>query len=244
MFHRLTITCLTTFLLSGCMTAEVVKKYPAGTIVRDAVVLGSKQIPLPPGKWEVYGSSEGQSSFSSPLNNLILVNTENKNLPKAVVLYTNVEGGGRGFGWNTMKACGRNDMHHRLTEENTPGGRQACWFVNHTRMTRTNKTPQFIRAALDRVIAEGRPLPLTSVYVGMRIADSLDFLTIRYYFNPESDGFAPPKVTTWRSNDWHRDLVHRDSKKVEYVELIKRWGEGWFPKVKSGFEGKLASTAR
>jgi hypothetical protein len=243
-FGRSFCLFMTGVLLSGCLTtAEAVKKYPVGTTVRDAVVLGSKQIPLPPGKWEVYASNEGQSSFSSPLNQLVLVNTENKRLPRAVALSTNVEGGARGYGWNTMKACSRNDMHHRLTEDDTPGGRQACWFINHTRMTRTNKTPRVLRAALDRVIAKGRPLPLTSVYVGMRVADSLDYLTIRYYFNPESDGFAPPRVTTWRSNDWHRDRVHEDPKKVDYVESVKRWGEVWYSKVKAGFAGKLAATA-
>jgi hypothetical protein len=182
-------------LMSGCVTAEAINKYPVGTIVRDAVVLGPKQIPLPPGNWEVYGSAEAQTGFSSPVNVLVLANAENKRLPRAVTIFANVAGASRGTGgWTSLKACSRKDMHHRVTEVDTTGGDQACWFINHGKLTRTNRTPKYFRDALDRVIAKGRKLPLTSIYVEMRVADTFDYLTVRYYFNPESDGFEPPNT--------------------------------------------------
>lgn len=243
---RLLITMASVVLISGCVTTgEVEKKYPVGTIVRDMVKLGSKQIPLPPGDWEVYGVAETQSSLGSPLNTLVLVNNRNRRLPSAVALFSNVEGAGRGDGgWVSLKTCSRNDMIHRTTEQNTAGGRQACWYINHTRMTRTGRTPAHLRAALDRVIEKGGRLPLTSVYVGMHLADSFDYLTVRYYYNPEADGFPPPRVTDWRSNDWHHDRLHEDPKKIEYVDMIKGWGASWFSRLKAGFSGKLGTMSQ
>ena len=62
-----------------------------------------------------------------------------------------------------------------------------------------------------------------------------EFLSVRYFFNPENEGFGRQTNNNWSSSDWHIDNVSRDPKKITYIDSLKKWGAAWLPKMKSGF---------
>lgn len=238
---RLLITIASAVLISGCVTtAAVVKNYPEGSTVEDQIIIDKRVIPLPPGKWEVFASREVQSSQGTPTNAMILANTEPGTRMIAIRLSANVAGANRGGNWAKLKACTRTDMHFSFDDKSLTNGEHACWFINHTRMTRFARANKMITEAFEKVIARGIKLPLTSVYAGFRVSNGLNLVTVRYYFNPEAEGFDPPRNAAWSTNDWHKDRVYTDPKKVAYIEKTQKWGEVWFSKVKAGFEGKLS----
>jgi hypothetical protein len=78
--------------------------------------------------------------------------------------------------------------------------------------------------------------------IGYRIADSYDFVTVRYFFNPEAKNLAPPVYSDWNSSDWHKDRIQNFPKKLAYFNNTKQWAASWLTEVKAGFNGKLAVT--
>ena len=124
-------------LIAGCQTTgEVLKKYPVGASYNGQVLVGKKQIPLPPGDWEIFASRVSQNSSGVPFLSLVLGNKDRTADVLAVGLHTNTEVS-NGNGWVILKACGRTNMLHVDAPDNIEGSAQRCWFVNHSRMTRS-----------------------------------------------------------------------------------------------------------
>lgn len=208
-------------LIAGCQTTgEVLKKYPVGASYNGQVLVGKKQIPLPPGDWEIFASRVSQNSSGVPFLSLVLGNKDRTADVLAVGLHTNTEVS-NGNGWVILKACGRTNMLHVDAPDNIEGSAQRCWFVNHSRMTRSGNGVSVMTTALERAKKLGIKLPVTSVYTGFRVAGTYDTLTVRVYFNPEAAGFSPPNQSAWATNDWHKDRIYVDQKKVAYVEKVK-----------------------
>jgi hypothetical protein len=230
-------------LATACQTTDTATaRYSVGTAVTDSLQIGSKQIPLPAGKWTVASHRISPSTAGTPMHHVALVDTRKNAKAILVVFSINVEGANRGMaGWQTLPACFRDDMHFAYAGESVAGGNQACWFINHSPMTTTNRSAQIYRDVMDYVKSHGIRVPINTIYAGYRIADSLDALTIHYYFNPEADGFVPPSATNWRSSDWHKDRVYLDPSKVAYIEKMKRQGADLFEQLKLGFAGKLTA---
>lgn len=227
-------------LVTGCQTTgEILKMYPKGASYSGYLTIGKKQVPLPPGEWEVFASRATSNSSGLPFVAIVLGNKDRNAEALAVRFHTNVEVS-NGYGWVLLKACSRTNMHHVFAPQNIEGSGQRCWFVNHSRMTRTGNSTNVLTEALDRAKDLGVKLPVTSVYTGFRVSDTHDILTVRVYFNPETQGFEPPKQSAWATNDWHKDRIYTDNKKVAYVEKIKKWAAAYFSKVEAGFKGKLA----
>lgn len=176
------------------------------------------------------------------MNKMVLVAIDKKSPIFAVQLAANVDGANLGGSWIKPKGCTRTDIHFNFDENTSNGADHACWYINHTRLTRSSRMPKYITDALDRAISRGVKLPLTSIVVRFGVSNGLNFVSLRVYFNPELEGFEPPRTAGWSTNDWHKDRVYTDAKKVAYIEKIKKWGEVWYPKVKAGFAGKLAGT--
>ena len=201
-------------------------------------------IPLPAGEWTVSGvrrtTSEGfySGQASAPILRMVLVNP--KANPSAIYIRTTI-GAGSGFGWSLHSWCRRRDMLHRTTRINIEGGDQECWWINHIRMSRSSRTPPEFDQAFDYARRNKIQIPINAIQVGYRLADNDGFLTLQYFFNPEAEGFAPPRRAAWSTSDWHRDRIGNDPKKVAYIDQVKDWGRAWLPKVKVGFDGKLAS---
>jgi hypothetical protein len=228
-------------LLAGCATTSAFEKaYPAGKAVGNHVTVGTKSVPLPPGNWVVAAHDTTTSSASTPLAGLALVNTAPKAHAVLVTIYTNVEVSNGGFGWTTLKACSRDDMIFVDAPENHESGPQRCRYINHSGTTRAASTAKMLKDTLDFAQARRLPIPSTAVYAGFRLADSYDALTVRYYFNPETQGFAESRTPAWRYNDWHRDHSAYDERKTRYLDGMKAWGVQVIAAMRAGFAGKPA----
>jgi len=230
-------------LVGGCQTTiDTPKKFPVGSIYKNYIHAGKKQIPLPPGNWEVFASKNFYNDDQTPFAALILGNTDRDAPALTVRILSNLEIGSLADGYVLWRYCSRTNMHHAYDRDSVSGGDQACWFVNHSRMTRPNyRGSNYLVAGLRRAKELGVKLPVTAITAGFRFANQYDLLNVRIYFNPEAEGFSPPKQSAWATNDWHKDRIYTDHKKVAYVEKVKKWAEAFFPKVEAGFNGKLGA---
>lgn len=211
-----------------------------GDVVTGSLDVNDKKIPLPPGNWTVLGTRALGQGAATPGIATVLVNP--KSNPFAVRVITNTSPG-QGWGWKLSRSCLRQDLLFQKVIAKVDGGDQRCWWVNHTRMTRGSRTAPDIVQALEYARKRNMKLPVTALLVGYRFADIYDILIVRYYFNPEGEGFNPPNDATWVTNDWHKDRIATDPKKIAYAERIRKWGEGWFPRIQSGFNNEAGAGA-
>ena len=224
--------------LAGCAAPE--PEFKLGATVSNPLVIAEKQIPLPRGRWVVRGQNVITTDAGTRIIQMILLDAD-RNVPRiSIWVGTNLQPSVYFEGWGVSRICSRDDMHHRVTKSNIQWGDQECWYVNHARLGRSSRTPKEVLQVYDFVKSRGRAVPANTVVVGYRFANDYDVLSIRYHFNPEAEGFAPPKRAAWKTSDWHVDKVVSDPKKVQYIDRLKWWGLDWLPKVKAGFEGKLS----
>jgi hypothetical protein len=173
------------------------------------------------------------------MNTMVLTAMDRKSPIFGVSRQSNVDGTLQGDFWRKPGGCTRKDIHFSHDDKKLSFDEHACWYINHMTLARTGRTPKYMTDALDRAIAGGVKLPLTSIFVRFGVSDGRSFTSMRVHFSPELEGFEPPRNATWSANDWHRDRLQLDPKKIAYIEKIKAWGENWFPKVKAGFQGAL-----
>lgn len=232
-------------LLPACeTTSSLEKRFPVGEAVSNPFLVGGKQIPLPPGRWVIRGRALPKTSRGTQGIQLILVNNVADDPRMAIWVATNLVPSSGFNGWNISRFCARNDLAHRVTEISVQGGDQRCWWVTHARMTRRQKSSPATIQTLDWAKSHGRVVPVNTVYVGYRFANTYDVLTVRYFFNPEAKGIAPTSRATWSTSDWHIDRILAFPKKGAFVDGLKEWGADWMPKIEAGFNGKLAATKR
>ncbi len=183
-------------LAAGCQTTgETLKKYPVGGTYSGIFSVGKKQVPLPPGEWEIFATTVTHNNNAVPFLATILVNKDPNAKALAIRVNTNTDVS-NGLGWVILKACRRTNMLHVYAPDNIEGSDQRCWFINHTRMTRSGNSSNVSTMALERAKEKGVKLPVTSVYAGFRVTDTYDTLTVRVFFNPEAEGFDPPELQT------------------------------------------------
>jgi|TARA_R110000751_G_scaffold22366_2_gene63069 hypothetical protein len=226
--------------LAACQTtnAKLDDISPQGSILTGEYLTanGRVKVPLPEGEWIVAGSGYRRVGYENPIEEVILVQVDDGTVIHYIEIRTDIAASP--IGWKKSTFCERNDIHYIKKISNVPAGSQDCWGINHFRMTFTGKIPLYMEEARTYIVDHKIRSPLNALAVEYRLADKPHFLDVKYFFNPEADGFEPPKIAEWATSDWHRDRVYMDPKKVAYIKKLKSWGEDWHTKVKAGFEGK------
>lgn len=245
------IAVIATLVLAGCQTTGSNFVAPkTGSTYQNVFDLGNgSQLPLPEGTWTLVGNKGITNNTGQYLYQPILADFRNGVVQKIVWATTAIGGkNSPGFtdGYIAFRTCSRTNMHFVKTNLMVENGDQDCWFLNHFVMSGTNdRTPPSIIQSREYFAANKIKIPLTAIYSGHHLANfRLQFLTARYFFNPEVEGFSPPAQAAWSINDWHKDRYFSDPKKVAYIEKIKAWGAQWHQRVKQGFAGKLGGAAR
>lgn len=231
------LAILATAFLTACVTTGE-PATPVGAEVEGVYrpVNGRMAIPLPEGKWTVAGRTSRRNNIGTRLEDVVLVQ-EQDGIVKAIVDISTPEHYASG-GYQTSKFCARKDIHHIVNKGNYGGREQNCWGVNHRRMTLTGNVSAEWEQARSHAMRKGLKWPINMLSTEYRVADPGYYLNVIYFFNPESEGFEPPRNAEWATSDWHRDRVHEDQRKVEYVARIRQWGEEMAPKVAAGFKGQ------
>ena len=245
-FKRILYIAICCFPTLGCVTAlgQFEKDFNISKSVANPVAIGSKQVPLPPGNWIIASRGVTTNNLNDTLLRLILINADANSDSMAVEILTNAEASNSGVGWRPLETCTRKDLLSPSPSAAYSAGDEECWFINHSTMTRSSRTSDLRSQALNFAHSQGVKIPVNSVYVGYRFADAQDYLTVRYFFNPEAKNLAPPTYAAWRNSDWHRDRIQNFPRKLAYFEELKQWGEGWFSNLKAGFAGKLVNVKR
>lgn len=227
--------------LAGCQTtnSKLDTIISQGTVVSGEYLTtnGRVKVPLPEGNWIVAGSGYRRFGYDNPIEEIVLVQVEDGTAVRYVEVRSDVAASPNG--WKQSTFCERKDIHYIQKTSNVAKGNQDCWGINHYRMTLSGDIPPYMQETRDYIVKNSIKSPLNAIAVEYRFADRSHMVEASYFFNPEVDGFDPPKDAQWSTSDWHRDRVYMDPKKVDYIEELKVWGKDWFPTVKAGFEGKL-----
>ena len=196
----------------------------------------SEAIPLPAGKWKLVGWTTEYNNVQVPHVYGLLIQEKNGLLDKVVRFQNTV--GYAPNGYQEGKFCQRKNIHHLVVKANYNGREQDCWGVNHFRMTLNGRISEDLVQARDYIVKNELTVPINFLYVHYRKASSTKLWRLDYFFNPEAEGFPPPKYADWATSDWHRDRAYMDAKKVLYIEKLKSWGTAWNETVDSAFHGK------
>lgn len=231
-------------LLMGCQTtSKSSSSVPPGTLFQNAIKIGigSQQIPLPKGTWEVAASDVTLNNQSTHIQSMTLFQRQGSKVSKAIYISTPLDIGN--YGYVQAKNCRRDDMHYRKTEIDILGGDQDCAWVNHYRVTLKGSTNKIGAATGTYYEEKGLTYSNHLIQSGYRFADAGTFLTLHYFFDPSMDGFENYPRTAWMDSPWHPQSILGDAKKEIYVNRIKSWTDEWHVKVRAGFRGELASVS-
>lgn len=201
--------------------------------------LGPIQIPLPKGNWIVIAKKAARDEMTDGdvLNlSIMLAQIEGDALKKIVSASTVGARTTEFKGVKKLKACERDGFLFRETRAN--GGKfQDCWFVNHSALIKKEESPVWGRA-FSFLRTRGLTIPTETPYVGFRMANGEHWVTARYYWNAESDGFEAKEYEGRSNSEWYADNIGYFPKKQSYVEKLKAWGAILRHSLKDGLEGK------
>lgn len=200
-------------------------------VVSNNIKIGKMTVALPAGEWRVLNTREGRvtggtSGAETETKYLIRINEKNQfvaavwlNAPKFTSSVSS---------WNDA-VCQRTDM---LWIKQADGNFNfpACLFINHLKSFWTNvPNNEFDKLIFDWLRTNKVELPSVALAVGYRKYFTGDFVNATYQINPELMGFATDTGTAWANSQWHSGLIKEDTKKVQYVDSLKKWAESIEP---------------
>ena len=157
-----------------------------GTEYHDTLEIGSVQLPLLDGTWQLAGKGgAGASEYAASL-----VRIENGKLSGIIRVWTGARPVSNGY--TPFGLCDRKDVLFTSVVSNIDRGNQDCWGVNHADMqeARGASTQQHMLDAYAFLDNRGVTVPGNMIVGFHRIATLTNFIVIRYEVNPELSGFA------------------------------------------------------
>jgi len=230
-------------------SAHAQPKWAQGQTYSGNIDIGGVQVPLPPGQWIVLGfgreaggvlKDDRAVSDSGTMMNVAFGPAVTEKFAGVVLLEYN-ERAGRGSGWNvaSAKTCSREDIHHALVVVDKQLSK-ACQYVNHITWSGVgNTTAVWFKQAIAGLSAQERAHPKIMIESGVIISDRMNFLSMRYRFNPEASGFPAARTTNWSSSEWSQTNAQTDVKRQAFIKSIIDWTAKSRPVVEAGLAGKL-----
>lgn len=233
----------------AAQSAQGQPKWAQGQTYSGNIDIGGVQVPLPPGQWIVLGfgresggvlKDDRMLSDSGTMMNVALGPAVTEKFAGVVLLEYN-ERAGRGTGWNvtSAKTCSREDIHHAqvLVDKQLS---KVCQYVNHiTWAGAASNTAAWFKQSVASLSALERPHPKVMIESGIVVSDRMNFLSLRYRFNPEAYGYPEARTTNWSSSEWAQANVQTDVKRRAFVKSIIDWTEKSRPMIEAGLAGKL-----
>jgi hypothetical protein len=226
--------------------SQELHKQSVGTIIKSQVVIGKKSVFLPDGDWVLIGASESiikQTSGGVPWDlkwgNALLAQLDGKNVRALVRVQGSIDAW-RITRWTDKSECERTNLLF-VSDLSRHTNDFFCNVINHRVGVLSGDAAEgsLNRKAFLWLEEKQLRAPATMLVVEYyRSAIPGNYLRVQYYFNPEYDGFAPSAKSGWNQNDWHKDFVGRDARKVTYVETLKAWSKEMTPVVDKGFKNE------
>jgi hypothetical protein len=206
-----------------------------GSSVSKTFRIGDNDVPLPKGTWTIMSKSNFERDYDVGTEYIVgvfLGLIENKILKQATRIHSYTARPDSITGSRLLKACSM-ENYHEVVVANNKRSNQDCRFINQIIFYKKEKYAIW-RDAITFLEDRDIPVPKVTPYVGFRFANKTDWVTARYYRNPEADGFDVPDNPGNKSTEWHPDNIESFPKKVAYIKKLKEWGAAWHPKVKNG----------
>lgn len=231
--QRILVVALTILILSG--VGRAFAEMPLlGSTVDGSVRVGRVGVALPPGPWEVVGTTSTRNPNNLVIEHVLLAQVEGKRLKKLLTASSNLDLS-KG-GWVLNNNCKRKDIHFASGAQINESW-QDCWYANHYVMTLGRDANDHFRTGY-RILAERSVrVPSTMLAVSYYRTKPGLFRSVTIYFNPEFEGF-PAAKQDWRANDWHKDRIPLNAAMVQYVNEILAFGREFKPRMDAAFDGR------
>jgi hypothetical protein len=234
-------------LYGGVAHAEDPPGLSLGDKHRNILQISKKQIPLPPGEWEVvtYADKMAFTTNCSPIGKIAsvaLARRQDGKVTMALYVRTNLEQIGAN-GWvRSRSICDRKNVHFNESDKNYNPAESECWQINHIvnvyRYTDSDVFRQsfkaFQRAEFDTT---------TAIAPEFWVNDQYDMMFLRYYILPVRHGFERSTDQKWNSSEWHPEAIIDNANRKGLVSAVKKFGELLYPRVKEGFANDLTDKA-
>jgi uncharacterized membrane protein len=172
------VACL---LAIGLFCAPLASAAPPGTLYRDVIDVEGKSVPLPPGEWQLTGSSLSDKKLVS----LALLRLRDGAADAAVLIQTNQSVAA--VDWGSPAACGRTDLYYAQIRYATDHDNACAYaaYVEANPVAAASGADPAWRATLQRAAQSGWRVPLRWVVAALSLSDRTDALQVRYFFAPE-----------------------------------------------------------
>ncbi len=224
-------------LFSGCVASQKqTATYPNGKIFKSTANFRDMDLPLPEGEWKVIASGFPTSANNNMVQ-LILLKTKGEKI-HSVVHLTRDSMTNTYRGYYHHKTLERTNIHHVVKKNNYDLAAQDGWAVNHYRLAMDENATNVAKQSYKYFKENNLAFPGNFIKILHHFTGSVDkkkYLDYMLFLNPEADGFAPPKSAEWASSDWNPSKINSDSKKVAYIEKIKKEHAGFHETLKKAF---------
>ncbi len=216
---------------AGCTEKLEETKYSLekGKIYQESITINGNVIPLAEGDWHLVSHEVNARGYIQ-----VRFFKLNGNILDSKVIIVSKDASDKGNGYTESKAYLKPNIHFIELISNFRGGDQECWLVNHVTEEKftsqsiiDNETNQFIRSRSIQV-------PKTMVQAFHHFAGVNNFLNVKYFYNPELQGFEPREGITGAASGWDQSVLHLDEDKVKYLETIKEKGARFHVLLKKG----------
>lgn len=210
----------------------------AGTKITGVAAIGSVQVPLPGGEWEVALSTTDRAG-DAKAGNVFLVQRTDRRLAAYLFVRTNLEQF-QGYGVKRPSWCQRNNVHHNGSDSYYDQNNADCWIVNHWVVSNRVSRLDIVEQIKDWL----RKHHATSTMVGSRYwrNDSTDYVLITHAVNPAIWGF-PHERRSWTYSAWNAKSIIDGTPRSKFIATIKGFGAKYREAIRNGFRNRLAGTS-
>jgi hypothetical protein len=237
---RAIIVFLAIGLVAILQPAAAQPKWAQGQTYSGNIDIGGIQVPLPAGEWVVTGTDQTTmtSSEASGQSNTGLAQIIDGRLRAYMSLSYNQRSMSNGWTVPAAKTCARTEIHHAVVVRDRQLDR-SCLYVNHSVFAIAADSAHWWKSTVEYAKQNKISVPLAVIQSGVVVSDRANFISVAYYFNPEMQGFAPPKNTAWQTSDWNVLNVAKNKKKKAFIQSVIDWTEKSRSVVEAGLAGKL-----
>lgn len=235
-------------LAAAAQMAHAQPKWIQGQTYSGNIDIGGVQVPLPPGDWEVLGSSSTAARFSGLGHNTMadpgasvivaLGQYANSRLRAYTVMNYNARAMSDGWTVGDEKQCQRELIHMARVFSDRQMAK-SCGYVNHSVFVLNENSAPWWRQSVEYVKQKDVKLPDVTLLSGVVVSNRANFVAVAYHFSPQAAGFGRPKQKSWSQSDWNLENVAQDSKRQAFVQSIIGWTEKSRPVIEAGLAGKL-----
>jgi hypothetical protein len=227
---------------TAVQTAHAQPKWAQGQTYSGNIDIGGVQVPLPSGNWVVTGVENSVINMwgSGAETSIGLAQISDGKLRAYAWISYNQQALINGSGWrlDAEKNCARTEIHYAAVVRNRQVDK-SCTYVNHNVFDISSTSPKWWKDSVAYAKTNSIGIPLAVIQSGIVVSDRQNFVSVGYYFNPEIQGFAPPKNTVWQTSDWSVLNTASDEQKKAFVKSIIDWTEKTRPAVEAGLAGRL-----